>query len=297
MRYLTWALAAAGMALVAVNVDAAQQQDFSKVEVKTTDLGKNTYMLEGAGGNVTVAVGTDGVIMVDAQFAPMHDKLKAAIAKITDKPVKYLINTHYHGDHTGGNAAFGKEGVTIVAHQNLKDRLASPPAGANGQTPAASPPEALPKTVYTDKTTVSTGGRTAQLVHIASHTDTDTVVYFADANVLSVGDTGGPTRYPNIALGGSIDGMINGVRTYVNMANAQTKIVPGHGPLSTKAQFQDYLDHLVMMRDRVAKLKAEGKTADQAAAAKPFAADIQAWAKQDDMASDRVVHQIYASLK
>jgi glyoxylase-like metal-dependent hydrolase (beta-lactamase superfamily II) len=297
MKYLAWTIAAAAVGLVAASVNAAQQQDFSKIEVKTTDLGKNTYMLEGAGGNVTVAVGTDGVIMVDAQFAPMHDKLKAAIAKITNQPVKYLINTHYHGDHTGGNAAFGKEGVSIVAHQNLRNRLANPPAGANGQTPAAAPPEALPKQVYTDKTTVSVGGRTAQVVHIAAHTDTDSVVYFPDANVLSVGDTGGPNRYPNIALGGSIDGLIAGTQTYLNMANAQTKIVPGHGPLSTKADFQAYHDMLVQIRDRVAKLKAEGKSADQAVAAKPLAPDIQTWAHQDDMNSERVVRQVYASLK
>jgi cyclase len=294
MRCMTWAFAAASMALIAAGAYAAQQQE---AEVKTTDLGRNTYMLEGAGGNVTIAVGTDGVIMVDAQFAPMHNNLKAAIAKVTNQPVKYLINTHYHGDHTGGNAAFAKEGAIIVAHQNLKDRLANPPAGANGQTPAAAPPEALPKQMYTDKTTVSTGGRTAQLTHIAAHTDTDTVVYFPDANVLAVGDTGGPNRYPNIALGGSIGGMISGVETYLKIGNAQTKIVPGHGPLSTKADFQAYHDMLVKMRDRVAKLKSEGKTADQAAAAKPLAPDIQTWAKQDDMASDRVVRQIYASLK
>src|SRR5262247_1655574 len=198
MRLSTWTLSVAAVALMAAGAYAAQQQDFSKIEVKTTNLGNNTYLLEGAGGNVTIAVGTDGVIMVDAQFAPMHDKLKAALAKITDKPVKYLINTHYHGDHTGGNEAFGKEGVTIVAHQNLKDRLANPPPGNNGQRPAASPADALPKQVYTDKTTVSVGGRTAQVVHIAAHTDTDSVVYFPDANVLAVGDTGGPTRYPNI---------------------------------------------------------------------------------------------------
>jgi cyclase len=297
MRFVAWTIAAAAFGLVTASVNAAQQQDFSKIEVKTTDLGHNTYMLEGAGGNVTVAVGTDGVIMVDAQFAPMHDKLKAAVAKITNQPVKYLINTHYHGDHTGGNAAFGKEGVTIVAHENLRNRLANPPAGANGQTPAAAPAEALPKQVYTDKTTVSVGGRTAQVVHIASHTDTDSVVYFPDANVLAVGDTGGPNRYPNIALGGSIDGMIAGTQTYINMANDQTKIVPGHGPLSTKADFQAYHDRLVQIRDRVAKLKAEGKTVDQAVAAKPLAADIQGWANQDDMASERVVRQVYASLK
>jgi glyoxylase-like metal-dependent hydrolase (beta-lactamase superfamily II) len=296
MKSGTWTLAAALAVLIAAGANAAQQPDFSKIEVKTTDLGRNTYMLEGAGGNVTVAVGTDGVIVVDAQFAPMHDKLKAAIAKLTNQPVKYLINTHYHGDHTGGNAAFGKEGVTIVAHQNLKNRLANPPAGANGQTPAAAPSEALPAQVYTDRMTVAVGGRTAQLVHIEAHTDTDTVVYFADANVLAVGDTGGPNRYPNIALGGSIDGMIAGTQTYLDMGNANTKYVPGHGPLSTKADFQAYHDMLVSIRDRVAKLKAEGKTADQAIAAKPLA-DLQAKIGQTDMASDNVVRAVYASLK
>jgi len=296
MRNIAWTAAAATIALFAVNADAAQQVDFSKVEVKTTDLGNKTYMLEGQGGNVTIAVGTDGVIMVDSQFAPMHDKLKAAIAKVTNLPVKYLINTHYHGDHTGGNEAFGKEGVIIVGHQNLKNRLANPPPGNNGQVPPASPAAALPKQVYTDKTTVSVGGRTAQVVHIEAHTDTDSVVYFPDANVLAVGDTGGPNRYPNIALGGSIDGMIAGTQTYLNMANAQTKIVPGHAPVSTKADFQAYHDMLVKIRDRVAKLKSEGKTEEQAVAAKPIA-DIEAQIKQTDMATDAVVRRVYATLK
>src|SRR5580692_3215674 len=140
MTFRTCTMAAAAALLMTAGTYAAQQVDFSKVEIKTTDLGHNTYMLEGQGGNITLAVGTDGIIMVDAQFAPLHDKIKAAIAKISNQPVKYLINTHYHPDHTGGNAAFGKEGVTIVANENLKNRLANPPAGANGQTPAAAPP-------------------------------------------------------------------------------------------------------------------------------------------------------------
>ena len=291
MRYKAWTLAAATI-VFAAGAYAAQQVDFSKVEIKTTDLGNNTYMLEGQGGNITVAVGTDGVIIVDAQFAPLHDKIRAAIAKITDKPVKYLINTHYHGDHTGGNEAFGKEGVAIVANQNLKTRLATPPPGNNGQTPPAAPAAALPTQTYTDKTTVSVGGRTAQVVHIEAHTDTDSVVYFPDANVLAVGDTGGPNRFPNIALGGSINGMINGTQTYLNMINAQTKIVPGHAPVSTKAQFQDYHDMLVQIRDRVAKLKADGRTVDQAVAAKPLA-DLQAKVGQTDMASDNLVRLVY----
>jgi len=295
MRFKAWTLMAASIVFAAGGY-AAQQQDFSKVEVKTTNLGNNTYMLEGAGGNVTVAVGTDGIIVVDAQFAPMHDKLKAAITQISNQPVKYLVNTHYHGDHTGGNAAFGKEGVTIVAHQNLKDRLANPPVGNNGQRPAAAPEEALPKQVYTDRTTVSVGGRApAQVVHIAAHTDTDSVVYFPDANVLAVGDTGAPNRFPNIALGGSIKGMIDGTQTYLNMANDQTKIIPGHAPVATKAQFQAYHDMLVQIRDRVAKLKSEGKTVDQAVAAKPLA-DLQAKVNQTDMVSDNLVRAVYAQV-
>jgi len=291
-------MAAAAALLMTAGTYAAQQVDFSKVEIKTTDLGHNTYMLEGQGGNITLAVGTDGIIMVDAQFAPLHDKIKAAIAKISNQPVKYLINTHYHPDHTGGNAAFGKEGVTIVANENLKNRLANPTPNANGQTPAAAPAEALPKQTYTDKTTVSTGGRTAQVVHIAAHTDTDSVVYFPDANVLAVGDTGGRNRYPNMDVrgGGTIDGTIAGVQVYLNMANDQTKIVPGHGPLSTKADFQAYHDMLVQIRDRVAKLKASGQSEDQAVAAKPLA-DIQAKIKQDDMASERTVRLVYETLK
>jgi cyclase len=295
MRFKAWTLAAASI-VFAAGAYAAQQQDFSKVEVKTTNLGNNTYMLEGAGGNVTVAVGTDGIIVVDAQFAPMHDKLKAAISQISNQPVKYLINTHYHGDHTGGNEAFGKEGVTIVGHQNLKDRLANPPPGNNGQRPAAAPAEALPKQVYTDRTTVTVGGRApAQVVHIAAHTDTDSVVYFPDANVLAVGDTGAPNRYPNMALGGSIKGMIDGTQTYLNMANDQTKIVPGHAGVSTKAEFQAYHDMLVQIRDRVAKLKSEGKSVDEAVAAKPLA-DLQAKVNQTDMVSDNLVRAVYAQV-
>jgi cyclase len=165
MRTNVWTAAAATIALFAGTIAyAAQQQDFSKVEVKTTDLGRNLYMLEGAGGNVTVAVGTNGVIMVDSQFAPMHDKLKAAIAKITKEPVQYLINTHYHGDHTGGNAAFANEGVIIVAQRNVKNRLANPTPGANGQTPAAAPPAALPTSLYSDIMTVAVAGPSAQVI-------------------------------------------------------------------------------------------------------------------------------------
>jgi cyclase len=287
-------------ALYAAPVIAQGQPDFSKIEVKTTDLGHNTYMLEGAGGNVTIAVGTNGVIMVDAQFAPMHDKLKAAIAKVTNQPVKYLINTHYHGDHTGGNAAFGKEGVTIVAQENVKKRLQNPQPGANGQTPPPAPAEALPVQMYKDKTTVTFGGRTAEVGYLPNaHTDGDSYVYFPDANVLATGDLNGAQRNytnPDIRGGGGINGIVAGFDSLIRVANDQTKVVPGHGPLATKADLVATRTVLVTIRDRVAKMKAAGMTEDQVVAEKP-AADVQAQRGADDMVSERFVRLVYQTVK
>ena len=149
-------LAALAGAVAFASAAYAQQQDFSKVEVTTTDLGNKTYLLEGAGGNVTIAVGTDGIIMVDSQFAPMHDKLKASIEKISPLPIKYLINTHYHGDHTGGNAAFHKDGATVVAQDNIRVRLAAGNAtnGLTGAKMAAQPADALPTDTYSGGTKI-----------------------------------------------------------------------------------------------------------------------------------------------
>lgn len=300
MRHYT--VAALGLAAITFSAPALSQgqPDFSKIEVKTTDLGHNTYMLEGAGGNVTIAVGTNGVIMVDAQFAPMHDKLKAAIAAVTNQPVKYLINTHYHGDHTGGNAAFGKDGVIIVAQENVKKRLQNPQPGANGQTPPVAPAEALPVQVYKDKTTVSIGGRSAQVGYIANaHTDGDSYVYFPDANVLATGDLNGAQRNytnPDIRGGGTIGGIIAGFDTVIRVANDQTKVVPGHGPLSTKADLVATRRVLATIRDRVAKMKAAGMTEDQVVAAKP-AADVQEQRHADDMVSARFVRLVYETVK
>src|SRR6478735_2100278 len=166
--------------------------DWDKVQIKTIDLGNKTYMLEGQGGNITVAVGTDTVIMIDGQFAPLSDKIKAAIKTISPLPIKYLVNTHYHGDHTGGNENFAKDGVTIVAHDNIRVRLAA--GTKNNITNASAPPrpaEALPKETYLGGSiTLEVGGRKAQLTHVSNaHTDGDTWAYFADANVLSTGDT------------------------------------------------------------------------------------------------------------
>jgi cyclase len=241
MKRITLALLAGAAVLVAGPAVAQQNIDFSKVEVKTTDLGNKTYLLEGAGGNVTVAVGTDGIIMVDSQFAPMHDKLKAAIEKISPLPIKYLINTHYHGDHTGGDAAFHKDGATIVAQDNIRVRLAAgnAPNGLTGAKMAAQPADSLPTDTYSGGSKiVQVGGRKAQLNHVYNaHTDGDTWVFFDDANVLDTGDTFGNTgRYNTIdfANGGDIRGLIRAADAYIKVSNDQTKIVPGHGKLANR---------------------------------------------------------------
>ena len=200
LAFLTAALTGAAFALAAPA--AAQGTDFSKVELKATDLGHGLTALAGAGGNITVAPGTDGIILVDTEFAPLHDKIKAAVAALSPLPVKYIINTHYHGDHTGGNGPFAKEGVIVAAHENIGKRLANPPPGANALPPALAPKEQMPVQNYSGQgTEVKVAGRTAELIHIDNaHTDGDTIVFFPAEDVISTGDIVGTEAYPNIDI-------------------------------------------------------------------------------------------------
>ena len=282
-----------------------QGQDFSKVEIKTTDLGNRTYMLEGQGGNITVAVAANGVIMVDAQFAPLHDKIKAAIDKACGgKPIKYVVNTHFHGDHTGGNAEFAtKDHVTIVAHRNLAMRLEHGTTnGMSGQKTAPAPKEAIPTQTYNSNNgpVLQVAGRMASVGHPNSaHTDTDSWVFFADANVLATGDVVslGP-RYVTIdyANGGSLNGIIATVNNYLAITNGQTKYVPGHGPLSTRADIVRYRDMLTSVRYLVRAEIQAGKTEDQAVADKPLA-PIGKILGTNQQADDAMVRMSYRSLK
>jgi cyclase len=279
---------------------SAQQTDFSKVEIKTTDLGHNTYMLEGQGGNITVVVGGDGVLMVDGEFAPLHDKIKAAIEKITNQPIRYLVNTHFHGDHTGGNAPFAKDGAVVVAQVNVKKRLAE--GSTNGLTGAKTPPapaDALPAKTYESALTLKLKGRTIQLHHVANaHTDGDTYVWIPDANVIATGDTVTITHYPNIdfANGGNIKGMIAATDIYLKLANDKTKIVPGHGPLGDKAAVVKYRAMLVAARDRMAKRVKAGKSEADVIAAKPFA-DFDKQMEATDQQATNFIRVVYHSLK
>jgi glyoxylase-like metal-dependent hydrolase (beta-lactamase superfamily II) len=276
--------------------------DWDKIQIKTTDLGNKTYMLEGQGGNITVAVGTEGIIMVDGQFAPLSAKIKAAIAAISPLPIKYLINTHFHGDHTGGNENFAKDGVIVVAQDNIRVRLAA--GTKNGITGAMTDPrpaDALPKETYIGGTrTVQVGGRTALLTHIPNaHTDGDTFVYFADANVLSTGDTSNNTkRYQTIdyANGGDIRGMIAANDAFLKIANDDTKVVIGHGPLAKKSDVAEFRAMLVTARERIEKLFNEGKSEAEVVAAKPLA-DLDAkWAATDG-AAVAFTRMVYNSFK
>jgi cyclase len=273
--------------------------DFSKVEIRTTDLGDNCYMLEGQGGNITVAAAKDELIMVDGEFAPLHDKIRAAISTVSNLPVKYLINTHFHGDHTGGNEPFAKDGATVVAEINVKNRLAAGTTnGLTGvQTPPA-PPGALPTKTYTGAYKIRLRGRVADLRHIANaHTDGDTYVWFKTANVLATGDTFTNGRYPNIdfANGGNIKGMIAAADAYLKLTNAKTRIVPGHGPLADKAALLAYRSMLVTARDRMAKLVKAGKSEDDVVAAKPFS-DLDAKWAPTELASKNFIRVVYHSL-
>jgi len=296
---VTAMMALSGPALAQTPPAAPPPPDFSKVEIKTTDLGDNCYMLEGQGGNITVAVAKEGIIMVDGQFAPLHDKIKAAIATISNLPIKYLINTHYHGDHTGGNEAFAKDGAIIVAQINVKNRLAA--GTTNGFTGAKTPPApqgALPSDTYTNFSKIRLRGRVADLKHIENaHTDGDTYVWFKTANLLSTGDTFTNGRYPNIdfANGGNIRGMIAATDIYLKLANAKTRIVPGHGPLADKAALVEYHKMLITARDRMAKLVKEGKSEADVVAAKPFA-DLDAKWAPTELASTNFIRVVYHSL-
>ena len=294
---------AATVSLIAVTAYAQGQPDFSKVEMKTTPLGNNVYMLEGQGGNITVACGQDGAIQVDGEFAPLHDKIKAAVDRACGgKPVKYLVNTHFHGDHTGGNAGFAKDGATVVAHRNLELRLEHGSTnGMSGQKTPGVEKAALPtKTYTTEGLQLMVAGQSAFVNHPPSaHTDTDSYVYFPAANVISTGDivsTG--NRYVTIdyANGGSINGIISTVEIYLRLGNDQTKYVPGHGNLATKADVQAYHDLLVRVRDSVQNEIKAGKTEAQVVADKPLA-PIGAQLKTNQQADDNMVKMVYRSLK
>jgi cyclase len=262
---------------------SAQQPDFSKVEVKTTKLGEGLYMLAGAGGNLGLSVGEDAVFLVDDEFAPLTEKVKAAIAAISDKPVRFVLNTHWHFDHTGGNENLGQGGALIVAHDNVRKRMSVDHFIKDlNMKIQASPKVALPVITFAESATFHINGDEIHAVHVPpAHTDGDSFVHFRKANVLHLGDTFFNGFYPffDMSTGGSFDGMIAASEKALSMCDASTKIIPGHGPLADKKALETYLSVLRTVRERVKKLVDAGKTIEETIAAKPLAEFDGTWGK------------------
>jgi cyclase len=253
----------------------------SATDIKTVKVTKGIYMLTGKGGNIGLSVGASGVLLIDDKYAPASKNILAAIAKQTNAPVRFVINTHWHGDHTGGNENMGKAGAVIVAHENVRKAMSKDQfiEVFNMKAPA-SPEIALPVITFVDGITFHWNGDTIEVMHVApAHTDGDSIIYFKQANVIHAGDTFFNKMYPfiDVTTGGSIKGMISATDKLLTLANDKTKIIPGHGPLADKKDLQAYRDMLITMKKRISDLKNTSKTRDDVIAAKPTAGFDSAW--------------------
>jgi glyoxylase-like metal-dependent hydrolase (beta-lactamase superfamily II) len=264
---------------------AALAQDFSKVEIKAQKLNDTTWMLVGSGGNMGLSVGEDAVFLIDDQYAPLAPKIKAAIAAITPKPVKFVLNTHFHFDHTGGNEALGKEGALIVAHDNVRRRLSADQLisfAGNSARQAASPKAALPVITVPGAISFHINGEEVHAFHVPhAHTDGDLIVHFKGGDIVHMGDVFFNGSYPFIdaGSGGSPLGMIAAFDRVLALAGEKTKIIPGHGPLADKAALQRTRDMLATLVGRIQAERRAGKTDEQIRAAKPTADFDEAWGK------------------
>jgi glyoxylase-like metal-dependent hydrolase (beta-lactamase superfamily II) len=250
-----------------IAVPCAAQINFDTVQVVAIPVSQNVYMLRGAGGNIGLAVGDDAVFVVDDQYAPLTRKVLAAIATITSKPVRFVVNTHWHQDHVGGNETLGQEGALIYAHENVRRRMSVEGfiEALNARVPP-SPKVALPVVTFTDAVTFHINGDSVRVVHVPpAHTDGDAIIHFTKANVIHMGDTFHNAGLPFVDLssGGSIQGFITAADKVLAMSNAETRIIPGHGPVADRARLKMYRDMIVKLRDRVRTLISTGKTVDQ----------------------------------
>jgi cyclase len=290
-----------GVAIAAVSGGIVlAQQDFSQVQIKTTKIGGNFYTLEGSGGTIGVLAGPDGVLMVDAQFAPLSDKIVAAIKQISDGRIRFLVNTHVHGDHTGGNENIGKLGATIMARENLRARLIKPAPLANGQPGVPTAAVGLPVVTYDAPIVFHMNGEDVQLIPVpVAHTDGDTMVYFPNANVIMTGDFYRSTGYPNIdrANGGTMNGMLAGFDAIIRLARPDTRIIPGHGAIVDKTAVAAHKAMMEGVRDKVAPLVRQGKTQEEVVAAKLTAEFDSKVTGATPMTADRFVGQLYQELK
>jgi cyclase len=264
-------------------------QDMGDVEITTTHLADGVYMLVGRGGNIGLSVGEDGVFVIDDQFAPLTEKILAAIEAISSEPVRFVFNTHWHGDHTGGNENMGATGALIVAHDNVYSRMSSEQVleriGRPVSTTPASPDGALPVVTFAEDVSFHINGDRLHAFHVEhAHTDGDAIVHFENANVVHMGDTFFRDRFPFIdtASGGSIDGIIAAAGQALALMDADTQVIPGHGALSSREDLRVYRDAMKTMRDAVAALMEQGMSLEEIVAARPIRAQAEMWGQSEE---------------
>ncbi|HKU15212.1 MAG TPA: MBL fold metallo-hydrolase [Steroidobacteraceae bacterium] len=288
-----------GALAASAGIASAQQEDFSKVEIKVTKVSGNVYLLEGAGGNIAASVGADGIAIVDDQFAPLADKIRASLKGVTDQPLRFIINTHYHFDHTGGNAQFRE--ATIIAHDNVRKRLASGNVIGNGGSvkveQPASPQEALPVITFAHDVTLHVNGEDIRALHAPhGHTDGDSIVFFPQSNVVHFGDDFVRYGFPFVDIngGGSTRGMIDALESAMTQLPADVKVIPGHGALSTLDDVRSFVKMLKETRAAVEKALKGGKTLEQLKQEKV----LEPWQKFSGpfISSDAFIETLYHEL-
>ena len=271
------------MALGLFAFSAQAQMDFSQVQVQTTEVAEDLYMLVGAGGNLSLSVGDDGAFLVDDQYAPMSDKILAAIAEVTDQDIRFLINTHFHGDHTGGNENIGATGALIVAHENVRQRLSTDQFRAIfNQTIPASPEGALPVVTFSEEINFYWNDTEVRIFHVENaHTDGDAIVTYPEKNIIHMGDVFFNGFYPfvDVSSEGTLDGYIRAVSQVLSLpfVNDDTRIIPGHGPLATPADLETYLNMMMTARNRINALILQQLSEDEVVARDPMSDYHEQW--------------------
>src|SRR5690348_12218171 len=289
---------AAAMTVTAVG-SAQPAPDFSKVEIKTTRLADDFYTLEGLGGTVSVLTGPDGVLLVDSQFAALTDKLVAALPKISSQPIRFLIDTHLHGDHTGGNENFAKLGVVVFGRDQLRARMEHPNPAPDGTPRKPAAPQALPVVTYDGPVSIHLDGENVRLIPLRNaHTDGDTLIRFTNHDILATGDCyrGIGYLYVDLNNGGSLPGILEALGAIIGEAGPHTKIIPGHGPITDRNGVIAERDLILTLRDRISALVAQGKTLEEVIAAKPTA-EFDARIPQGAQSADEIVKWMYMAFK
>jgi glyoxylase-like metal-dependent hydrolase (beta-lactamase superfamily II) len=288
------------VAQASADARAAQAATPAPPDLQIVPVAPGLSMLVGSGGNVGVSVGSDGIFIVDDQFAPSAPKILQAIAGLQAGPVRFVINTHWHGDHTGGNEAMSGQGAVIVAHDNVRRRMSVPQLMRSvGREVPAAPPAALPVVTFAESVTLHLNGDEVRVVHLADgHTDGDAIVHFTRANVVHAGDLYFNGFYPfvDVSSGGTVRGLIRACDAILALANDATKIIPGHGPLSNAAELREYRAMLQTVADRVAAAIADGRSADEVVASKPTAEFDAKWGGSTFMPPSRFLQLVYTDL-